>query len=209
MNKNLLSSAAIAVLVVVSGRPALGQEDGAVMHEQPGVATQVQIGQETLQIKLKGDDLPLFTVVSMFFIDAARYVQETESAHKKFLSKLGVEHGSPAEEFLAETSKRAFEVIVTPDFDLSLVDKEDEYRRYQFEVATRKARDLGKLYQGLLDGLDEAGLDSNKIVEYCEHEVRPNSSVSYTPDSHDVYMAVIAEFENQLTNHRQLLKKEE
>ena len=136
-----------------------------------------------------------------------RNLDETNSGHHRFLSKIGVKHDSSAEDFLVGVARKAVEIILTPDFDRSL--EGEEFRRYQFEAFKRKARNLGIVYRSLLEGLEEAGLDSERIVQYCENEVRPTISHSSTGDTFEMYMTAVKEFDKQLAGYLTDADKEE
>ena len=196
MWKELLLSSTLLLHMILGVGPVLGQ--GGTGDTQQPAATQISIGQETMKIQLKGDELPQYSVVSMCLLRMNRYLDETNSSHEIFLSKIGVEHDSPAEDFLVGVARKAAEIIVAPGFDRTL--KGEAFRRHQFEEMKKKARNLGIVYQSLLDGLGEAGLDSKRIVQYCENEVKPNVSHSSSGDTFEMYMTAVKEFDKQLAD---------
>jgi hypothetical protein len=154
------------------------------------------MGQEPMKIKLTGEDLPQYDVVSMFFMHVNNVLGQPDISQKTFLSKIGVEHDSPAEEFLVLVTRKAVEIVVRPNSDFSL--RGEEYRRYQFEEMKKKARDLAIVYRNLLEGLEESGVDSEKIEQYCENVMRPNVSHSSTGDTFESYMEAVKEFDKEL-----------
>jgi len=139
-------------------------------------------------IRLQGNDIPQYHLVSLFFQQAlALYEIEGEEGifYQRYLEKLGLEPGSsPAQAFT--DSLREFErqqpteaqKLTRQEELLALADDEGAYGRRQQEIQVAEAARLGSLYHQLELELQHRGSSLSGIESYVTQQLAKNAQLT-------------------------------
>lgn len=195
--RKLIPIIIILSLTLVSGvHPASGQEHFLGEKE----------GQESVNRRVEGDEIPDYYVVMTFFSRGALfYHMGRPELYEEYLMNFGIPPHGPRHEVFTRAILDAEVAIKTPtirpDLVPTLLGDPAAFHATQARGIEERARELGRVYGHLLRDLEEFGAPIVEFHRVMDDHVRPGMTMMEIGEDNPLAPDSEIVFKTEVTNH--------